>query len=133
MPALKNRIKKLERAFSGARIYTDDQWDGIFLVLLSPAFPEHIVALMRTAAIYPWAAQWYARKEEERRHWSREERKCAANRQLPDHLWDAFFRRIAKAWQRQIPDAPCSLAVVDGKLCAIQSAAPEQSARISND
>jgi|GEM_PF-5873170 len=35
MPAFRNRIKRLERVFVGPSTYTDEQWDGILLLLLS--------------------------------------------------------------------------------------------------
>jgi len=130
MPAFKNRIKRLEYAFRGTGNYTEDQWDGILLMCLAQCVPEHIVAMIRTAAIYPWAAQWYAKRQEEKRHWSDEQREAAANRQWPEHLRNAFSDRIVEAWKRQIPGVPLSTPVVDGELRVVESAVclPEESA-----
>jgi hypothetical protein len=122
MPAFRNRLKRLERAFVGSRTYTDDQWDGILLLLLSQPLPEQMVAMVRTAPIYPWAEQWYAKRVEERRHWSDEQLKAAANRPMSEHFWNGVCHRFVKAWQRQIPRVPCPLEVVNGELRAVESA-----------
>ena len=123
MPVLKQRIDRLERAFRGTRIYTEDQWDGILLMFLSQCVPEHMVVIIRTAAIYPWAAQWYANRQEERRHWSKEEIEATANRRFPEHLHAPFFRLIIRAWNRQIPDVACPLDFVDGEWRPVESTA----------
>ena len=121
MPAFRNRLERLERAFAGDRNYTDDQWDGILLVLLSQSMPEHMVAILRTAPIYPWASQWYVKRMEERRQWSDEQLQDAESLDWPDYLWDGVLNRYVAAWNRQMPLVPCPFKVVDGELRAVQS------------
>src|SRR4029450_6238628 len=119
MPAFGNRLKPLELAFAGRRIYTDEQWDGILLLLLSQSLPEEIVASVRTAPIYPWAAQWYAQRQEERRHWSEERLHESENRCLSENFWTGVCQLYVKAWKRQIPGVACPLEVVDGASRAV--------------
>jgi len=85
------------------------------VAVIVQSLPEQIVAHVRTAPIYPWAAQWYAMRREERQHWSESNFTgpktgacpktsglvCVTGSRVADHMprrrhWPSAFGRFAE-------------------------------------
>jgi len=120
---LKNRVTRLETAFSARRNFSDAQVDGIFLFVGAADIPDSRSAerkVLEADESFGWARQFFASREKQIAKFSEQDladRRKASEKVFKDHpaeWWSYAIRnRFIDAWQRRFPAVLCPLPKVD--------------------